>query len=1147
MSEESVNSRRCKGGNLFFSRILFCICLCGPVAYALAEESTVVSEIRQNEKKSISGVVTDTNDEPLIGATVLVKGTQNGTVTDVDGRFHLKVNSGETLVVSYIGMKSKEVAVVDGKKELFIRLDADTEMLDEVLVTGYQTLSKERSTGAFSKVSTEKLELKRMDNLSSMLEGQVAGYVNGQIRGVTTMNAVANPMVVIDGFPVENTTLDRIGQTTENMPDLNPEDIESVTVLKDAAAASIYGARAANGVIVITTKKAKEGKAEVSFSSTFTVHPYSYYKKNRTNAADVIAMEREWATMALSTPEAAEMQAADLRENGPYPSLGVNTLLDMYTGKISMAEGDKILNQLASYGYQYYDQAEKYGKRNPFYQQYNLRVGKTTERNSFNFSTTYWDNDYEDINHSDWKLGINITNSLQLTNWLHFDTGVYLKYGKEKNQSYDLFDPGFSVMPYDPLVNADGSYFVAPSQSDKSRRDLVDQYGLYSEDLVPMDELNYALNTTKTFETRAYAKLKFDLTSWLNYNVMFQYETSDSDYESLGEKESNFMRKRINDFTSKSPNGSSLVYNLPNGDSFHTLKNSKHSYNFRQQLSLDKTFDEKHNLVWILGQEVRHSLINFDENTVYGYDPELKTWQNYNMKDLAYFSGLLGSAQLDQNSIASSRELLNRFVSFYSNASYTYDDKYVLSGSIRWDRSNLWGTNSKYQNKPLWSVGGAAGAGLDQILVAVDRGAAGDGVDGAVQVLARDDGLVAVHAAEALADKILAAGHGLFDHLGIGQLHAGHADKVTHALLQEALGRLGVLDGVDGDDRHVHSGLDGLGQILSPTLGAVARLDHGRCAGIHAAGHIEVIHIRLEVFGDLGAGSEIVAALDEVIAVDARADDEITADSSADAGEDAHEEAAAVFHASAVFVGALVGVGAQKLLHEIAVRRVDLHAVGTGQLGVDRRLHVLLDQIVNVLDGHLARQNGRAADDGVELHARSHGLTAAIAGRGRLAAAVMQLDEDLRAVAMHRLTDELEALDLPAVIDAELDGVAVAAVGVHGGEFRNDEAAAALGAILIETDLLRRGAAVPVAHERAHGRHNDAVAQLKVPDLSGLKQFFVLHEAFLLFLLEDSETDAVCLCRNDRGCGFCRRIRAFANILTICFANFHMHETPKKA
>ena len=309
-----------------------------------------------------------------------------------------------------------------------------------------------------------------------------------------------------------------------------------------------------------------------------------------------------------------------------------------------------------------------------------------------------------------------------------------------------------------------------------------------------------------------------------------------------------------------------------------------------------------------------------------------------------------------------------------------------------------------------------------------------------------------------------------------------------------------MLDGVDGDNGHIHGSLDGLGQVLSPALGAVARLDHGRCAGIHAAGHIEVIHIRLEVFGDLGAGSEIVAALDEVIAVDARADDEITADGGADAGEDAHEEAAAVFHASAVFVGALVGVRAQKLLHEIAVRRVDLDTVGTGQLGVDRRLHVLLDQVVNVLNGHLARQNGRAADDGVELHTRSHGLTAAVAGRGRLAAAVVQLDKNLAAMAMDTFCHALNAAHMLPGGNAKLVGIAGAAVFIDSGELGENQAAAALGAILIETDLLRRGAAVPVAHERAHGRHHDAVAQLEVADLSGLKQFFVLHEAFLLFL-----------------------------------------------
>lgn len=709
MSKVSVNLSEYTHGRSFLLSMCLCVGLCVPAVYAQAEPDTAARQATaQSDKKvSIQGVVTDNNGDPLIGATILVKGTNEGTVTDVDGRFRLNVKDGQTLVISYIGMQPAEIAVAPGKKELTIKLEADTHLLDEVMVTGYQTLSKERSTGAFSKVSTEQLELKRMDKLSSMLEGQVAGYVDGRIRGVTTMNAVANPMVVIDGFPVESTTLNKIGQTTESMPDLNPEDIESVTVLKDAAAASIYGARAANGVIVITTKKAKEGKAEVSFSTTLTLHPYSHYNRNRTNAADVIAMERQWAASALSTPEAAAIQAADLRENGAYPSLGVNTLLDMYTGKISQAEGNKILDQLAARGYQYYDQAEQYGKRNPFYQQYNLRVGKTSDRNSFNFSTTYWKNNYEGVNHSDWKLGINVTNSLKITNWLTFDTGMYLKYGEEKNQSYDLFAPGFSAMPYDALVNPDGTYFTAPSQIDKARRDLIEEHGLYSEDLIPMNELGYGHNQNETFETRAYAKLKLDFTSWLNYNVMFQYETSNSDYESLNEKESNYMRTRINDFTSKSTYGNSLVYNLPNGDAFYTQNNSKHSYNFRQQLNFNQTFNERHNLVWILGQEIRHSLIDFNENTVYGYDPELKTWQNFNVKQLAYFSGLLGAAKLDQNSIASSRELLNRFVSFYSNASYTFDDRYVVSGSIRWDRSNLWGTNSKYQNKPLWSVGGS--------------------------------------------------------------------------------------------------------------------------------------------------------------------------------------------------------------------------------------------------------------------------------------------------------------------------------------------------------------------------------------------------------------------------------------------------------
>lgn len=690
--------------------IAVCVCLfsSAPCSYANAVAGKPY-DTEQSKKKPIRGLVTDGSNEPLIGATVLEKGTQNGTVTDVDGRFRLTAAEGSVITVSYIGMKTKEFTV--GRTEEYtIRLDANSELLDEVVVTGYQTLSKERSTGAFAKVSSQTLEMKRMESLSTMLEGQIAGYVDGKIRGVTTMNAVANPMVVIDGFPVENTTMNRAGVTTENMPDLNPEDIESITVLKDAAAASIYGARAANGVIVITTKKAKQGKAEVSFSATFTMQPYDYYTDNKTDAADVVSLQRAWAAQhseLMAGGESALNVASDLRDNGSYPSRGVDILLDMYTNKIGMDEGNRMLDQLASTGYQYYDQVKKYAKRNPFYQQYNLRVGKTTDRNSFNFSASYWDNNYEDIHKDDRKLGVNVTNSLKLTNWLQADLGIYLKYAEEDLPYYDAMKPGFNVLPYDALVAADGSYVSAVSQNKKDRRDLIAQYGLVDEIITPMNELGYQLGTNKVLDTRSYAKLKLDFTSWLNYNVMFQYETSDGKLERLRERESYDVVSLLNNFVTVNERTGKLIYNLPEGDIFYTNDNTKRSYNFRQQLNFNKQFNGKHDLVWILGQEIRHSKIEYFENSLYGYDPELLTWPAFNESDLSYFSGLLGTARLNHNNVTSKRELVNRFVSFYSNASYTFDDRYVLSGSLRWDRSNLWGTSSKYQNKPLWSVGGS--------------------------------------------------------------------------------------------------------------------------------------------------------------------------------------------------------------------------------------------------------------------------------------------------------------------------------------------------------------------------------------------------------------------------------------------------------
>ena len=296
-----------------------------------------------------------------------------------------------------------------------------------------------------------------------------------------------------------------------------------------------------------------------------------------------------------------------------------------------------------------------------------------------------------------------------------------------------------------------------------------------------------------------------------------------------------------------------------------------------------------------------------------------------------------------------------------------------------------------------------------------------------------------------------------------------------------------MLDGVDRDDRNADLALDGLDKAASPALGAVAGLDHGRRARVHAAADVEVIDIRLQVLGDLDAGILVVAALDEVVAVDARADNEAGLDDLADALQDAHDKAAAVFHGAAVFVGAFVRVGAHKLLQQVAVRAVDLHAVGAGGLRIERGLNEETDQAVDILDGHLARQDRVAADHTVELYARRHGLTAAVDRRGGFTSAVVQLDEDLGTVTVHGITDALKTRDLARIPDAELDAVAVTAVRIDRCKLRNDETAAALGTLLVKPNLLRRGAAVPVAEHRAHSRHDDAVAQLEPADGSLFK------------------------------------------------------------
>ena len=236
----------------------------------------LISTVAFAQTEQVSGTVTDNSGEPIIGATVLVVGQSgNGTVTDIDGNFTLQAKPGSTLSISYIGYKNQEVKAGKGLK---IVLEDESKLLNEVVVTGYTTQRKADLTGAISVVSVDELAKQNENNPIKALQGRVpgmnisadgspSGTATVRIRGIGTLNN-NDPLYIVDGIP-----------TKAGMHELNGNDIESIQVLKDAASASIYGSRAANGVIIITTKKGKEGKIKVDFDGSIAVSTYAHKMK----------------------------------------------------------------------------------------------------------------------------------------------------------------------------------------------------------------------------------------------------------------------------------------------------------------------------------------------------------------------------------------------------------------------------------------------------------------------------------------------------------------------------------------------------------------------------------------------------------------------------------------------------------------------------------------------------------------------------------------------------------------------------------------------------------------------------------------------------------------------------------------------------
>ncbi len=649
----------------------------------------------QNAVTVTGGVYAAQDKLPLPGANIRVKGSNLGTVTDEDGRFELQLSSVDTLLeVSYIGFGKIDYRIqFPPTDELYILLSPLEVGLGEVEVvsTGYQQLPKERTTGSFAFLDEELVDRRVSTNTLDRLQDITPGLVFNRsasandpisIRGRGTIFANTMPLIVVDNFPYDG--------PIEN---INPNDVESVTVLKDAAAASIWGARAGNGVIVITTKGGKINQPmEVSLNMNFnrTESPDLFYAPQMTSA-EMVGVER----MLF---ERGFYNSAERSNNKTVLSPVVETLIALRDGALTGTEAD---NLLASYRQQDSRRdLQRYFYTSSLAQQYSLSVKGGGTHSSYFVSMGY-DQVQTAVegNHNN-RYTLNARNQWKFDrNRLEVDLGMYVA-GSQAIQGTEI--P--SLYSYDRLADAAGNHL--PVNKTYSRRYVESEEvkDLLDWNYYPLDELGALRNRSQASDLRVNIGLSYQILPDLKLGFSHQYWTNNSVGRNLRNQDSFFVRDLINQFSQYDEEGN-ITHNIPVGDILDYQGGTSSSHNFRAQASYSRDFSPRSDLQVMGGFEIKDLSAMSSMTRYYGYNDELGINMPVDSKNTyrRFHNNSLGSIPFGDGHSGT----IDRFISGFVNASYTLSQKYTFTGSARRDASNLFGVDANQRAVPLWSIGGA--------------------------------------------------------------------------------------------------------------------------------------------------------------------------------------------------------------------------------------------------------------------------------------------------------------------------------------------------------------------------------------------------------------------------------------------------------
>ncbi|MDX3916960.1 MAG: SusC/RagA family TonB-linked outer membrane protein [Pseudosphingobacterium sp.] len=677
-----------------------------PFTYSIEDKTIIVKErqksLLDNVKRiltlpiNISGRVTDSIGEALPGVTIKIKGQTKGTITDNRGNFNItSVPDDAVLVFTMIGFRSREIAA--SVIPATIVLQSDAAALEQVTVsTGYQEIPQERATGSFTLIDNKTFNRTVSPDFLTRLKGVTNGLLFDNntgnatgisIRGRATIFSDTSPLIVVDNFPFEG-----------DLNTINPDIIENISILKDAAAASIWGVRAGNGVIVVTTKKGRlNQKPEITVKTDLTLgdKPDLYYQPQLTSS-EFIDVEKFLFEKGRYN--------ANFNNSHSVVSPVVAILQKIRLDPSYTTQGNAEIDALRSFDAR--DQLSEYFYRINTRQHYSLDIKGGSTNQTYYFSGGYDKNLPNERALSDSRITLKGNNTY---NFFKDRASLSTDLSFSKSRSENNFANNLpTFLPYEQIADAAGNALpvVMNGGLRASYTDTAGGGKLLDWKYRPLDELRnqYNRNVTGLTDYRLNIGLNVKIIRQLTAVMSYQYYSANSNVESTNDLNSFNTRDRINTFTQINRTTGAVTRSFPMGDIVSKAFISRQSNYGRGQLNFSDIYSGIHAISAIAGYEVREDRSKSNTFFLYGYNPETGASTQILDQVSQYPIYYGGTGRITANS---PREFtgLNRSVSWYGNASYTFDNRYIVSGSFRKDQSNLFGVKANQKGVPLWSTG----------------------------------------------------------------------------------------------------------------------------------------------------------------------------------------------------------------------------------------------------------------------------------------------------------------------------------------------------------------------------------------------------------------------------------------------------------